>query len=86
LPKIPIGPAAGERLAVHPIIAAELSPGIDRVLANLELGPPRDKSQPLGDVEIAAAIKLSRDLERARIIDSKALERILSRYDKMRPK
>jgi len=86
LPNISIGPAAGKRLTVYPIIAPELSPGIDKVLANLELGPPRDASQPLGDVEIAAARKLARDLEQADIIDAEALRRILSRYDEMRPK
>lgn len=85
-PTITIGPAAGERAAVHPIIDPSLSPGIEKVLANLQIGPPRDDSQPLGDVEIAAARRLARALQSAGIIDPAAQKRIEAHLNDLSPK
>jgi len=86
LPEISTGPASGERAEITTVIDPNLSPGIEKVVANLTIGPPRDKAQALGDVEIAAARRLARDLEHAGIIDSSALNRILARYDELAPK
>jgi hypothetical protein len=85
-PTITIGPAAGKRATVYPIIDPALSPGIDKVLANLQIGPPRDTSQPLGDVEIAAARRLARTLQSAGIIDPAAQQRIETHLNKLSPK
>lgn len=86
LPVIISGPAAGQRLTIITVIDPELSPGIEKVIANLRISPPKDPAQKLGDVEIAAARRLARDLEYAGIIDSEALKRILARYEELSPK
>jgi hypothetical protein len=86
LPIITMGPATGKRAAVYPIIDPQLSPGIEKVLANLQISPPRETAQPRGDVEIAAARQLARDLQSAGIIDPAAQQRIDSHLNKLAPK
>ncbi len=75
LPPLPTG-SVGGAAEVGTIIDPEFSPGIDTVLANLEIRPRREKGTPMTDVETAIALKLARDLEDANVIESSALERI----------
>ena len=85
LPVICTGPATGQRVVISTVIDPELSPGIEKVLANLEITPPKEPSLNLGDVEIAAARRLARDLQNAGVIEQQALKRILARYDQLAP-
>lgn len=78
LPPIPAGPHAGAKPEIHPLIRPDLSPGIDRVLANLEIRPPAAKTDGRpSDIETAAARKLARDLADAGVIEESARDRIL---------
>nr|MCU0780433.1 hypothetical protein [Akkermansiaceae bacterium] len=78
LPPIPSGPHRGQRPELVMLIPPELSPGIDRVMANLEIRPPRDGVAPRTDTEIALARQLAHDLAMAGVIEDAALERILA--------
>lgn len=84
LPEIPSGPAAGKLPEIGTIIDPAISPGMERVLANLELRPTREKA-PTSDVEIAAARQLARDLADAMIIEEVAKNRILDQLDPAAP-
>lgn len=76
LPPVRTGPLEGSKAEVGAIIAPALSPGLDTVLANLEIRPVRDKSKPLTDVETAVAKKLATDLKEAGVIEEDAFLRI----------
>ena len=76
LPPIPSGPDEGKRAIISTLIDPELSPGIDKVLANLEIRPPGSDSRPLTDIETAAAKRLARELARAGVIEEKVREKI----------
>jgi hypothetical protein len=78
LPPIPSGPHRGQRPELVMLIPPELSPGIDRVMANLEIRPPRDGLTPRTDTEVALAKQLAHDLAMAGVIEDAALERILA--------
>ena len=77
LPAIPAGPGSGSRPVIAYLIDPSLSPGIDKVVANLEIRPPLADEAPPSDVQIAAAKQLARNLADARVIDDKVCERIL---------
>lgn len=78
LPPIPIGPHAGAKAEIQTLIRPDLSPGIDRVLPNLEIRPPTAKTDGRpSDIETAAARKLARDLADAAVIEEAARDRIL---------
>jgi hypothetical protein len=79
LPPIPAGPLAGTRAEVGTLIDPALSPGMERVIANLEIRPPRDEKSPPSDVEIASAKRLASELSDAGIIEESAKERILEK-------
>lgn len=82
LPPIPIGPHAGKRPDLVPLIQPSVSPGMEKVLANLELRPPlADGIQPT-DVEIAAAKRLAYRLYEAGIIEEPVKDRIVNAYKK----
>lgn len=76
LPPVRTGPSEGKRAEIGTIIDAKLSPGLDRVVANLEIRPPRNPNTPLSDVEIARAKQLAKDLSDAGVIETVAAERI----------
>ncbi|MDP4647418.1 MAG: hypothetical protein NWR51_12280 [Akkermansiaceae bacterium] len=78
LPPVRNGPLQGSMAEVGTIIDSALSPGLDTVLANLEIRPIREKGKPLTDVEIAIAKKLAVDLEEAGVIEEIAFLRIQS--------
>lgn len=76
LPPVRTGPAAGSRAEVGTIIDIMFSPGLDRVVANLEIRPPRKPKTPLTDVETAAGKHLALDLAEAGVIEREAADRI----------
>lgn len=76
LPPVRTGPQAGTKAEVGTIIDPALSPGIDKVMANLEIRPPREKGVPMSDVEIAAAKQLAANLALAGVIEEAAGRRI----------
>ena len=78
LPSIPSGPQAGNRPEIGTLIDPALSPGMERVIANLEIRPVRTATKA-SDVEIAAAKELARDLSDAKIIEESARDRILEK-------
>lgn len=82
LPSIPSGPHAGKKPEIHALIRQELSPGIDRVLANLEIRPPVENaaSKP-GDIEIALVKRLAHDLADAGVLEEAARDRIVLALD-----
>ncbi len=82
LPPIPSGSHKGGRAEVGTIISSALSPGLETVLANLEIRPVRDRSIPMTDVEAAIARKLADDLKSAGVIEAEALKRIESKLPK----
>jgi hypothetical protein len=79
LPVIPAGPESGKKPEIGTIIDPAISPGIERVLANLELRPPRPLKAKPTDVEIAAARQLARDLAEALVIEESARDRMLEK-------
>jgi hypothetical protein len=83
LPPVRTGPQAGSKAEVGTIIDPSLSPGLEKVMANLEIRPPKEEGLPLTDVEIAAAKQLALDLSAAGIIEKEARDRIL---DALMPK
>ena len=76
LPPVRTGPLQGSKAEVGTIIAPALSPGLDTVMANLEIRPLREKGKPMSDVETAIARKLATDLKDAEVIGEDALRRI----------
>jgi len=82
LPPIPAGPGAGGKPVIATIIDPSLSPGIDKVMANLEIRPQEAEGRALSDVEIAAAKRLATDLADARVIEESVRDRILQSFTK----
>jgi len=76
LPPVRTGPLQGTKAEVGTIIHPSLSPGLETVVANLEIRPLRDTSLPASDVETAIAGKLANDLQESGVIEETALKRI----------
>lgn len=76
LPRIPTGPEEGKTAEIVPLIPAKLSPGIEKVIANLELRPPGKLERPMTDLEIAAAKQMASDLAGAGFIEATVRDRI----------
>lgn len=77
LPPIPEGPQSGRKPEIANLIPPAASPGIEKVIANLELRPPQQDGQKPTDIQIAAAKQLARDLAEARIIEEPVRDRII---------
>lgn len=77
LPSIPEGPQSGRKPEIATLIPPAASPGIDKVLANLEIRPPQEASAKPTDIQLAAAKQLARDLADARIIEETVRDKIL---------
>lgn len=77
LPAIPSGSLAGRKPIIKSLIPTAASPGIEKVLANLELAPPGSEETRLTDIQLAAAKQLARDLANARIIEQSVRDRII---------
>lgn len=82
LPAISGGPHAGEKPEVAMLIDPAISPGLEKVIANLEIRPPRPKNQKPTDIEVAAAKQLARDLAEAGVIEDAVKERIIAEITK----
>ena len=78
LPPIPNGPGAGEIPVVASLIDPAISPGLDKVVANLEIRTPGPDGRILSDVETATAKQLARDLEEADLIEEPVVRRSLA--------
>ena len=76
LPPLPAGPHAGRRAEILPVIDPALSPGLEKVLANLSIRPPGRGDAPRSDVETAAAKQLAGRLAAAGVIEHDVSERI----------
>lgn len=77
LPPIRSGSRAGKRGEVRQIISNELSPGMDKVLANMEIVPAEAPRRGYNDFDIAAIKSLVASLASARVIERTAEKRIL---------
>lgn len=76
-------PEVEAKPAIACIIDPAISPGIEKVVPNLELRPDKPKTGPPTDIEIAAGRNLAGDLYSAQIIDKEAESRISEHF---RPK
>jgi len=85
LPPIPSGPQAGRKPELHTLIQPEISPGIEKVLANFEIRPPQADGQKPTDIQIAAAKQLARDLAEARVIEEPVGKKIIDELSKPAP-
>ncbi|MEY3895122.1 MAG: hypothetical protein RLZZ214_641 [Verrucomicrobiota bacterium] len=79
LPVIPDGPLAGKTPMIATLIDPAISPGIDKVIANLEIRPPQTENHAPTDIEIAAAKQLTRDLADAKIIEEPVRDKIIGK-------
>lgn len=77
LPPVRTGPRAGAKAEVGAIIDPSLAPGLEKVMANLEIRPPKAKGVKMSDVEVATVKRLATDLSDAGIIEKIAAERII---------
>lgn len=76
LPAIPSGPGAGKQPVIATVIDAAASPGIEKILANLEIRPPRSEGQLPTDIEVATAKRLVGQLADAGIIEESVRNKI----------
>ena len=76
LPPIPSGPEAGKQPVIATLIPQAASPGIEKVIANLEIRPPSRENSPPTDLQIAAAKELINDMVEARLIEESVRSRI----------
>ena len=84
-PPVITGSSAGSRAEIGTIIDPNLSPGIDRVVANLEIRPPKKPGMPMTDVEIASAKQLAKNLSQALVIEKVAADRIIESLTPKQP-
>jgi hypothetical protein len=82
LPAIPDGPHAGKKPEIVALISPSISPGMEKVLANLELRPPQAGDGALTDIETASAKRLANSLAEAGVIEDPVKERIISELSK----
>jgi len=85
LPPIPEGPHSGRKPEIGTLIDPAISPGMEKVIANLEIRPPQGDNPKPTDIQIAAAKQLARDLTSAGIIEEPVLNRILDGLSKQKP-
>lgn len=84
-PQIKTGESAGRWLEVSFIIDPKVSPGIEKIVPNLVVGPPvkdRHKIRPT-EFDIAQAKRLAAALSNANRLERKALDRIVKYYDEL---
>ena len=85
LTPIPSGPQSGRTPVICYLISPAISPGMDKVIANLEIRPPAADEEKPSDVQLASAKQLARDLTEARIIEDKVCEKILEALSQKPP-
>jgi hypothetical protein len=86
IPPIPSGTFQGKRAVIRPIIDPALSPGLEKILPNLQLAPPDSTDAPPTDLEVARAKRLARDLGNAGVIEEPVMERIIAALSEPREK
>ena len=79
-PAIPSGPQSGQKPQIANLIPPEFSPGMEKVIANLEIRPPQEEGRKSTDIELAAAKQLANDLFYAHLIEEAARNRILKEF------
>jgi hypothetical protein len=77
LPPIPSGPEAGKKPIIATLITPSASPGIEKVIANLEIRPPGRETIPPTDLQIAAATELIKDMIEAHLIEESVRPRLI---------
>ncbi len=77
LPAIPSGPAAGQQPIIATFIDAAASPGLEKILANLEIRPPPSDGQVATDIEVATAKRLAGQLADAGVIEEAVRDKII---------
>jgi hypothetical protein len=87
-PTIKNGPAAGEVATIQSIIPSFILPGVDKLLPNLMISPPKpsddkSKSTIFNNFEIARAKKLAQSLASAGLIEQDAYSKIVKLYNKV---
>lgn len=87
-PTINKGPAAGEVVTIQSIIPSYILPGVDKLLPNLMISPPKQsaqqpKSATFNNFEIARAKKLAKSLTSAGLIEQDAYKKIVEFYNKV---
>lgn len=85
LPPIPAGPEAGKKPVVGTLISATASPGIEKVMANLEIRPPQPDNHVPSDLEIASAKQLAHSLAEAKLIEEPVRDKIVKGLSKAAP-
>jgi hypothetical protein len=86
LPTLNEGVSAGKKPVIATLIDPSISPGIDKVIANLEIRPPQAETRAPTDIEIAAAKLLARDLADAKIIEEPVRDRIIAKLSEQTAK
>ena len=76
LPEIPSGPQAGKKPIIADIISPTLAPGMDKVIANLEIRPPQSEKHTPTTLEIATAKQLAADLTDGQFIEESVRDKI----------
>ena len=82
-PQIQTGPAAGKIVRIGFIIDPKVSPGIEKIIPNLIIGPPVPLDQVPTEFEIARAKRLASSLYNANLLEIKARDRIVEYYEKI---
>ena len=81
-PTITTGPHSGKKPMIATLISPTISPGMEKVVANIEIRPPQEESHKLTDIETAAAKQLAKDLADAKIIEEPVRNRIIEGLSK----
>jgi hypothetical protein len=76
-PPISSGPQSGKKPEIANLIPPEISPGMEKVIANFEIRPPQTETRKPTDIELASAKNLANELASARIIENDARDRII---------
>jgi hypothetical protein len=84
-PEILAEPSAGHEVVIAHLVDPVLSPGLERLIPNMIIGPPAGPGHdtPPGDFEIKQAKTLTTLLYRAQLIERGAEERIITHYDSL---
>jgi hypothetical protein len=82
LPPIPSGPQSDRKPEIALLIPSAISPGMEKVIANLIIRPPQPDGQPASAIEIATAKQLACDLADALLIEEPVRDQILKDLSK----
>jgi hypothetical protein len=83
LPPIPTGPKSGRAPDLAHLINPALSPGMEKVIANLIIRPPESESTTANAIEISLAKQLACDLMEAGLIEESVRDHILQGLSKV---